>query len=694
MKKEKYGTGAKLVATVLLCLSALLFLGSLLGVLSLSRWGAYTDGYETALRRRIDGLGQEALYNIRNEFFDRGRRGAEIYPYGNLRFSVVLDSGEVLYSSETDEEALWSGSIVTEIPPYWRESDVRAERYTGTAVTPTPAPTPRPVPLPTGELPTTTPRDAVVTPTPAPAPRPAEDPDGAEEETRYAVIHARVSAALREEDGFSLRVRSFRLLYRLRYAVVAALALSVLFGLLLFVWLLKAAGRRGTDGTVVPGWADRIPYELFTLLCAGLFCLPILILNQGFAWDLPGFLLFAGMALLSGLVLLFFCMSTAVRIKTRTLGSGLLLTRLLRWLSDGFRRLLRFLAALLRQLPVMRRVLLLVLAFCFLEGIVLSAVVPSHERGDIIFFLLVKDVLLLGVCCWLLSGVQRLRDGAAALASGDLNMKIRTEGLVPALREHAEDLNRISEGMNTAVEERLKSERLRTELITNVSHDIKTPLTSIINYVDLLSKTEPENETVREYLEVLSRQSAKLKKLIEDLIEASKASSGNLPVCAEACDLTVLLHQVSGEYAERLQAAALTPVVSCPDAPVFILADGRHMWRIMDNLLNNICKYAQPGTRVYLSLDREGGDAVMIFRNISRDPLNSSADELTERFARGDRSRSTEGNGLGLSIADSLVKLQNGQMRLVLDGDLFKVRLSFPLLRAEEMPGTEPRSED
>jgi len=223
----------------------------------------------------------------------------------------------------------------------------------------------------------------------------------------------------------------------------------------------------------------------------------------------------------------------------------------------------------------------------------------------------------------------------------------------------------------------VKSERFRTELITNVSHDIKTPLTSIVNYVDLLAKEEPESETQREYLEVLQRQSGKLKKLIEDLIEASKASTGSLPVSLERVDLGVLLDQTAGEYSERLENAQLELVAQKPEQPVNVMADGRHLWRVFDNLMNNVVKYAQPGTRVYLNLSSENGKATVIFRNISREALNLNAKELSERFVRGDSSRSTEGSGLGLSIAMSLMKLQKGSMDITVDGDLFKVTLGF-----------------
>ena len=238
-----------------------------------------------------------------------------------------------------------------------------------------------------------------------------------------------------------------------------------------------------------------------------------------------------------------------------------------------------------------------------------------------------------------------------------MNYSIDEKNLVLDFNDHAHDLNHIRDGLNEAVEQRMRSERFRTELITNVSHDIKTPLTSIVNYVDLLQKEEPKTEKQQEYLEVLSRQSAKLKKLIEDLIEASKASTGNLSVDLQPCDLSILLDQTAGEYGEKLENAGLELVLQKPETPVTVQADGRHLWRVFDNLLNNIVKYAMPGTRVYLSLQEQAGEARVTFRNISREPLNISAQELTERFVQGDASRHSDGNGLGLAIAMSLMKL-------------------------------------
>ena len=235
----------------------------------------------------------------------------------------------------------------------------------------------------------------------------------------------------------------------------------------------------------------------------------------------------------------------------------------------------------------------------------------------------------------------------------------------------------MQQGVRKAVAEQMKSERLKTELITNVSHDIKTPLTSIVNYVDLLKKENVENAAAREYIDVLDRQSQRLRRLTEDLVEAAKAATGNVAVSWEATDVNVFLHQVMGEYEQRLRQAGLEPVLTTDEAAPRIMADGRLLWRVMDNLLGNVCKYALPGTRVYVSSSLQGYKVRLTVKNISRTPLNVSADELTERFVRGDASRSTEGSGLGLNIAASLVKLQKGEFNLTVDGDLFKAQMVF-----------------
>jgi signal transduction histidine kinase len=244
-------------------------------------------------------------------------------------------------------------------------------------------------------------------------------------------------------------------------------------------------------------------------------------------------------------------------------------------------------------------------------------------------------------------------------------------------KDFGEKLNSIGDGLQNAVNEKVKSERFKTELITNVSHDIKTPLTSIINYVDLLKKEEIKNETAKEYIEVIDRHSERLKKLVEDLVEASKASTGNMTVDFADCNVGVLITQALGEFDERFRKSHISPVLKKSQSDVIIKADARLLWRVFDNLLSNICKYSLPDTRAYLETYVSGNKAFIEFKNISKCEINLDSDELTERFVRGDSSRNTDGSGLGLSIAKSLTELQNGQMDITVDGDLFKVVLQF-----------------
>jgi signal transduction histidine kinase len=290
-------------------------------------------------------------------------------------------------------------------------------------------------------------------------------------------------------------------------------------------------------------------------------------------------------------------------------------------------------------------------------------------------------LLLVPLILFIIIQMEKLQTGSQKIASGDLDYRVDTRRMFWEFKKHGENLNNISLGMSRAVDERMKSERFKTELITNVSHDIKTPLTSIINYVDLLNREDLPDGTIKEYVGVLVRQSSRLKKLIDDLVEASKASTGNIVVNSTRTEIGVLLTQAAGEYEERLRSNELELIQNQPEEEVYIMADGRLLWRVFDNLMNNICKYSQPGTRVYLDLEKVNGEVVITFKNISRNPLNISSEELLERFVRGDSARSTEGSGLGLSIAKSLVELQGGKLDLAIDGDLFKVILKFKTVR-------------
>lgn len=308
----------------------------------------------------------------------------------------------------------------------------------------------------------------------------------------------------------------------------------------------------------------------------------------------------------------------------------------------------------------------------------------ASQGGWIVWVLWgLEKVVLVILALRVADSTMRLRISGQELARGNLGYQIPLEGMRGELLQFAQDMNAISHVVADAVEDQIRSEHLKTELITNVSHDIKTPLTSIINYADLIGRQPLDNERITEYAQVLHRQSTRLKKLIEDLMEVSKASTGNLEVYLERCQAGVVLSQAMGEFEQRLQERGIDMIVRQREEPVWIMADPRMLWRILDNLMTNICKYAQSNTRVYLILEERDDQAVMTFKNISAHPLEIDAAELLERFVQGDKSRHTEGNGLGLAIARSLTELQGGNMQLTTDGDLFKVILTFPT--AEEI---------
>lgn len=298
------------------------------------------------------------------------------------------------------------------------------------------------------------------------------------------------------------------------------------------------------------------------------------------------------------------------------------------------------------------------------------------------FFLLVALFAMVGATCvaiWFGTQLKKIKRGGEAIANGDFEYRINPKELWPMLRIHAYNLSCAAAGMSKAVDDRMKSERFKTELITNVSHDLKTPLTSIVSYVDLLKKENIGNEKAAEYIEVIDRQSAKLRKLTEDLVEASKASSGSIQVNKEFLDIGELINQSIGEFSEKLEAANIIPVVNLPEEETFVFTDGRLLWRVFDNLIQNIIKYAQPGTRAYFDLSGADKKAILTIKNISKEPLNMTAEALMERFVRGDESRNSEGNGLGLSIAKSLTELCGGSFSLALDGDLYKVIITLPI---------------
>lgn len=474
--------------------------------------------------------------------------------------------------------------------------------------------------------------------------------------------------------------QSFHLISSHSTALLVLLCGAILLGVLLFVFLCCAAGhRKGVDLTVItPNWIDRIPFEL-NAAAAGLLIWMLLSFTVSVGPGIYSFDLFAGILaclalLLSTLIALSVVLSFATRVKLGCWWRNTVAWRLLMWLKRNAQRFCGLLARVYHAVPMIWRTLLVVGGLLVL---LLFLGVSSYWGGAGLLFYALLSLAILGAAALAAMQMRQLQAGGEKLAAGNFDAKIDTTRMYWDFKRHAEHLNAVGEGMSIAVEQRMKSERLKTELITNVSHDIKTPLTSIINYVDLLQK-EHTADAQAQYLEVLQRQSARLKKLTEDLLEASKASTGNIAASLSHTNVVESLNQALGEYEERLKAGNLCVVSEYEAEELAAMADGRLLWRILDNLLNNVCKYALSGTRVYVMAQRSGNDVLISVKNISRQQLNVNAEELMERFVRGDSARTTEGSGLGLSIARSLTELQHGSFSLTVDGDLFKAEVRLP----------------
>ena len=517
-----------------------------------------------------------------------------------------------------------------------------------------------------------------------------------EERNLRIVVTLTVNPSLPKEDEYALIYHQAEKFYDYRNVIPVACGVGTVLAFLCFIFLLCSAGHKNGKEGITPSAIHEIHLDVYTVIAAiGAF------IGLYLAVEWIGVNL-SSMIELIVLVVLFvaevvwcalYFMELAIRLKMGKWWQNTLLYRVLRFFGRICKGFFHGAAKLVRGVPMVWRTVLICLAVCLVEF--LGLMLFYRDTGVLLFFWGLEKVVLCVAVTFATIMCKNLQEGSEALAEGNLNYKLDTSHMIMTFKEHGENLNRIGEGISAAVEQRMKSEHLKTELITNVSHDIKTPLTSIINYADLIGKEVEENaattengltaeldsereQRLSEYAEVLLRQSRKLKKLLDDLLEASKATTGNLEVHPEVCDVAVLLSQAVGEYEQRFADKQLETIVKQPEETVKVMADGRHLWRVFDNLLNNIYKYAQANSRVYLNVEHDGQNVRIIFRNMSAFPLEMSPEELEERFTRGDKSRHMEGNGLGLSIAKSLTELQNGDMQIVTDGDLFKVVITLP----------------
>lgn len=509
----------------------------------------------------------------------------------------------------------------------------------------------------------------------------AKDMSG--EQTETLTITLWLDSSLPVNDDYQRAIYTLRNWQANRELHLAVTILCAAAGLTLSIFLCVVCGhKRGVNGIYL-NWFHRIPSDLLLcLLLAGGFVTLAMGFDTDFfyyyynnvnlGWPMAWQLTLVGLIVSSCAAMGLAALITFVaRCKAHTLLRNTLTWRICRWLWRLCLGLWRSFMAAISALPLIWKAIVVGMLYIFFTILTF--------RGNAGLWLLVTLALLAYLCLWAYQW-RRIRQGTREIVGGNTDYHIDTYRMLPDLRSHADELNNLSHSISAAVEDRMRSEHFKAELITNVSHDLKTPLTSIINYVDLLKKEQIDNPKAAEYIEVLDRKSQRLKKLTEDLVEASKASTGNLTVTRERLDLGQLLDQAIAEYLERLESQRLTVVRTLPETPVWVEADGRHLWRVIDNLLSNCAKYALEGTRVYVSVQQFADCAVLSIKNISRDALNVPAELLVERFVRGDESRTAEGSGLGLSIAQSLTELQNGRFEISIDGDLFKATVTLPLM--------------
>ena len=508
-----------------------------------------------------------------------------------------------------------------------------------------------------------------------------------EDEDEYEVYVA-LKQPLEIGDAFYTYKQDFVNLYNPKWDVTyKAMAFTVLVGILLIIYWLVAVGRSAKREGIRMNGFDRIPFE-FQLIGLGIttFIFVELMIRINSSFDLASYLPYVGKRTdpeIAVVAIIVFVVSSAY------VGMGLaVVSSLIKHMKNkslkeyiGIIRLIKLLKECLmtnRMLMVATFVLISINAGVFLFIFFASF---ASSSVAILFILLIawSIVLLLGLGKIVLD-YKSILEGTKNIARGNLEHKIQFEKSLPVLVDLADTVNTIGTGLEKAVAQSVKSERLKAELITNVSHDLKTPLTSIISYIDLLKGEEIHNEVAKEYIGILDERSNRLKQLVEDLVEASKAVTGNVEAKLAPFRLDELVLQAVGEYTDRLEAQGLQLVITQVQVAE-VMGDSRHVWRIVENLLSNVSKYAMPHTRAYMEVLNQGDYGTFIIKNISKEALNIEPEELTERFVRGDASRTTEGSGLGLAIAQSLIDLQAGRMIISIDGDLFKVEVKIPTVK-------------
>lgn len=506
-----------------------------------------------------------------------------------------------------------------------------------------------------------------------------------DDEDEY-IFFAAVDTSYPYDDAYKRAALRFEGDIRVAYLAAGMLAVGLLVCLASMIMILRFDGYENREAALRLRPIDKLPYEIYLFLCvtaaaAGCFIMSLTglriarTLAPSDQWNYWRKVLNAAVIYA---VFVYALLGTLRRMREEGIFKNTLIYGLIADLNDYVNRKSISGTLFLRYAAFVGGNLLLFLLLIWLY--------LHREEGTKYLTAFAAGLLLLaGADLYVFKRLyteakqqDQLNEVLNHLSEGDTDFAVEEDKFTGREHEIAKRLNHISTGMRTALSEQVKSERLKADLITNVSHDIRTPLTSIINYVDLLKREDIQDEKVREYIQILDQKSVRLKNLTEDLLEASKASSGNIKMDMQKIDLVELSLQAGAEFEDKFAAKELELCLGAPEHPVFISADGRHLWRVLENLYNNAAKYSMEHTRVYADILEQDGKAVFTIKNISANKLNISPDELTERFVRGDVSRSTEGSGLGLSIATSLTKLQGGELVIEIDGDLYKANVIFP----------------
>ena len=502
-------------------------------------------------------------------------------------------------------------------------------------------------------------------------------------DTKDFVFAVSVDTKFSVADSMADEAENYETYSKLMFPMLAGAIFGSVLWLIGMVWLTVTAGRKPKDEEIHLNGFDRWYTEIAAgavigIWLAGMIISGTLIANSSLGYSHAVVTVIVTCLICGTYTMAWFLigyLSLVRRIKAGTLWKNSLIRKVLKWIGKCSGKLADFARAFSRNTAEKIKVLLVGGAFLFLQFLIIGCVFSG--AGVFLLALMAVDVAVMIFAIRKADGLDLIMDGLKKISDGELQYKIKTDTLTGKQKVMAEYINNIGSGLDAAVENSLKKERMQTELITNVSHDLKTPLTSIINYVDLMKRENPTDPKIQEYLRILDEKSQRLKVLTEDVVEASKASTGNIKLEMNDIDFVEMVQQVIGEFEEKFQEKNLTMMVHFTDEPSIIYADGQRMWRVLENVFGNVVKYAMEGTRVYAEISNRNKKVTFSLKNISAQPLNISADELTERFIRGDVARNTEGSGLGLSIAKSLTELQGGEFKLYLDGDLFKVMITF-----------------